>query len=262
MATVTTPDGVSIAITEQGSGPTVLLVHGITESSATWGPVPDLLADAGYRVVSMDLRGHGGSGRADTYDLASMAGDVGAVLADLDAVDALVIGHSLGGAVVSAYAAGGPCRAVVNVDQPLALSGFQEGLRAVEPMLRGTREEFEAVMAGMFEQMRGGLDDATYADVAGSRRLVQDVVLGVWDLVLTASAAELDAVVEGVAGAVTVPYLALHGLDPGPDYAAWLTSLVPSASVEVWDGLGHHPHRAEPQRFVERVRAFDPAVPT
>ena len=85
----------------------------------------------------------------------------------------------------------------------------------------------------------------------------QDVVLGVWDLVFGAPADELDAVVDSIAGAITGPYLSLHGIDPGPDYDGWLTSRIPSATVEVWSDLGHYPHLIEPDRFVARVVEFD-----
>jgi pimeloyl-ACP methyl ester carboxylesterase len=53
-----------------------------------------------------------------------------------------------------------------------------------------------------------------------------------------------------------VPYLSLHGADPGPGYGAWLASAIPGAVTEVWDGLGHWLHRVEPERFLARVRAF------
>jgi pimeloyl-ACP methyl ester carboxylesterase len=262
MASVEAADGTRIDYHVTGDGRPLLLVHGITESSRTWEPLVEPLVGAGYRVLAMDLRGHGTSGRAATYDLGSMAADVGAVLADAgaDSTDgaALLVGHSLGGAVVSAYAAGGTCRGVVNVDQPLALSGFKATLAVLEPMLRGTPEEFDGAISAVFEQMAGPLAGADRARVDGLRRASQEVVLGVWDLVLTASEADLDAVVDQLAGAITVPYLALHGIDPGPDYADWLTARVPGATVEVWADHGHYPHLIDRDRFVERIVAFDP----
>ena len=54
-----------------------------------------------------------------------------------------------------------------------------------------------------------------------------------------------------------VPYLALHGIDPGPDYGAWLRGVIPTATLEVWDGDGHYPHLVEPARFLDRLRAFE-----
>ena len=109
--------GVSIDYFAAGEGRPVVLVHGITESRRAWDPVLAPLIAAGFRVTAIDLRGHGASSSVAPYDLATMAGDLGAVLAQEGIDDALLIGHSLGGAVVSAYAAGGPCRGVINVDQ-------------------------------------------------------------------------------------------------------------------------------------------------
>ena len=252
------PD-VTIDYFAAGSGRPLVLVHGITESRRTWDPLLAPLIAAGYRVTAIDLRGHGDSSRTPPYDLATLAGDLGAVLAHEGLDDALLVGHSLGGAVVSAYAAEGPCRGVVNVDQPLLLAGFKETLGALEPQLRGTPEQFRDAIGAIFGQMAGPLTDAERWRVDHLRNGEQDVVLGVWDLVLTASAADLDALVDGVVGAITVPYLALHGIDPGPDYGAWLGARVPSATYEVWPDHGHYPHLVDPARFVDRVVAFDAA---
>ena len=253
-----TPD-VTIDYFAAGDGPVAALVHGITESRRTWDPLVAPLIEAGYRVVSVDLRGHGDSSRVAPYDLATMAGDVGAVLAAEGVADALMVGHSLGGAVVSAYAAGGPCRGVINVDQPLALAAFKETLGQLEPLLRGSDEEFQGAISAIFDQMAGALVGHERERVDRLRNAEQDVVLGIWELVLTASAEELDATVDAVAGAISAPYLSLHGIDPGPDYATWLTGRIATAEVEVWSDLGHYPHLVEPERFVARVVEFDPA---
>ncbi len=250
------PD-VSIDYFAAGEGRPLALVHGITESRRTWDPLLAPLIAAGYRVIAVDLRGHGGSSRVAPYDLATMAGDLGAVLQAEGADDALLVGHSLGGAVVSAYAAGGPCRGVVNVDQPLALSGFQEVLRDLQPMLEGDAESFQGAISAIFDQMAGPLTGAERWRVDHIRAAEPEVVLGVWDMMFTATAADLDAVVDQLAAAVTVPYLSLHGIDPGPDYAGWLTGKIPSATVEVWADQGHYPHLIEPQRFIDRVVEFD-----
>lgn len=249
--------GVSIDYFAAGDGRPLALVHGITESRRTWDPLLAPLIAAGYRVIAMDLRGHGASSHVAPYDLATMAGDLGAVLRAEGADDALLVGHSLGGAVVSAYAAGGPCRGVVNVDQPLALGDFQAVLGELEPMLKGDESSFQGAIAAVFEQMAGRLDGAERWRVDHIRQADQEVVLGVWDLMFTATRADLDAVVDSLAGAITVPYLSLHGIDPGPDYDAWLTSRIATATVEVWPDLGHYPHLIEQQRFVDRINAFD-----
>ena len=250
------PD-VTIDYFAAGDGPAIVLVHGITESRRAWDPLIAPLIASGHRIVAVDLRGHGSSSKVPPYDLTAMASDLGAVLEAEELADALLVGHSLGGAVVSAYAAGGSCRGVVNVDQPLALSGFKDVLGQLEPMLKGSTEEFQGAISAIFEQMAGPLDGAERWRIDHLRQADQQVVLGVWELVFSATVDELDAVIDSVAAAVTVPYLSLHGIDPGPDYADWLTARIPTAEVEVWADLGHYPHLIEPHRFVDRVVAFD-----
>jgi pimeloyl-ACP methyl ester carboxylesterase len=247
-------DGVEIAYELTGTGPCLVLVHGITQCRQMWDPlIGDLATD--HTVVAIDMRGHGASGRAATYDNRAMADDVAAVVA-VEGLDApLVVGHSMGGIVVTAYAAAHPCRGVLNVDQSLALGDFQELVRAVEPMLRG--DEFDALVASFVDSMQGVLTDAEAERIAGLRQPVQEVVLGVWAPVLELSLEELDALVRALTADVRVPYLSLHGSDPGPDYTSWLQGIIPTSTVEVWEGDGHYPHLVEPARFVERVRAFE-----
>jgi len=249
--------GVSIDYFAAGAGRPLVLVHGITESRRTWDPFIAPLIAAGYRVVAVDLRGHGASSKIGPYDLTTMAADLGAVLRAEQLDDALLVGHSLGGAVVSAYAAGGACRGVVNVDQPLALSAFQAVLRQLRPMLEGDADQFDGAIAAIFDDMAGPLDGAERWRVDHIREPDQSVVLGVWDVVFNSSVEALDAVGDAMAGAIDVPYLSLHGIDPGPDYGDWLTGRVPTASVEIWPDLGHYPHLIEPERFVGRIVEFD-----
>jgi pimeloyl-ACP methyl ester carboxylesterase len=236
-----------------------VLIHGITESRHTWRPLVQRLADDHY-VLLVDLRGHGDSDRSDPYDPLSYAGDVVNTAASLGVEAPLVVGHSLGGVVATAFAAIAPCVGVVNVDQPLRLAAFKDGLMQLEPLLTGSHEQFASAIDMVFGSMVGPLQADEAARVHALRRADQAVVLGTWDSVLHSSAEELDATVAALAGAVTVPYLSLHGIDPGPDYAVWLTGLVPSATVEVWSDHGHYPHLVDQARFLERVRDFETTV--
>jgi pimeloyl-ACP methyl ester carboxylesterase len=255
-ATTVTADGVAIAYDVTGEGPDIVLVHGITDDRATWGSVAELLA-ADHRVIRLDLRGHGDSGDAEDYGALGMAGDVAAVLAAAGARDPVLVGHSLGGFVVSALASQMPVRAVVNVDQPLQMSAFHDGLAPIAPLLRGSDAEFRQALSMVFDVMRSPLDASAQADLDAHRLSArQDVVLGVWEMALSMDGPELDAIVEAVLPTITSPYLALHGDDPGAEYRTWLAGLLPSAHLEVWEGTGHYLHLVDPRRFVERVRAF------
>lgn len=254
MPATTTADGVEIAYDVSGDGPPLVLVHGITESRAAWDPlVPDLAAD--HTVVALDVRGHGESGPAASYDTTAMVADLAAVVDALGLTDPVLVGHSMGGIAVTTYAGVYPCRGVVNVDQSIALGDFQELVRDAEPMLRS--DDFGGVITALFESMQGPLPDAEAARIGALRRPVQEVVLGVWAPLLELSPAELDELVRSLTSMVQVPYLALHGIDPGPDYGHWLEAAIPTATLEVWEDSGHYPHLVHPQRFLDRLRAFE-----
>ena len=254
----TAPDGTTLSWTRRGAGAPVILVHGITERGESWGPVADALATTND-VITVDLRGHGQSGKASDYGLASMTGDVAAVMTDAGVTTPHLIGHSLGGAVVSAAGAVLPVASVINVDQSLNLGGFKEQLGAVEEHLRDAAS-FPFVIEGLFEQLVGtqlGADEQ--ARIGALRSADQEVVLGVWNDILTLSVEEIDAIVEDALQAFAespVPYLSLFGIDPGGDYASWLGARVPGSIVELWADNGHYPHLVAPDRFVARVHEF------
>ena len=192
--------------------------------------MPDLATD--HRVVAVDLRGHGRSSRAEPYDPVSFASDVHQVLDSLGiGPEAVLVGHSLGGVVVTAYAAFYPCRGVINVDQPLDLGGFQGSLQMLAPMLRGDEESFRQAIGIVYDSLRGPLSDEQQARLDGIRHPEQDVVLGIWAPVIDLPPADLDALVQSLGAPVQVPYLAIHGMDPGEAYEAWLRELIPTSTL-------------------------------
>jgi Lysophospholipase len=80
---------------EWGSGDRVaVLIHGIFSSSGNWRTVGPALAERGYRVIAVDLPGHGESPRASAYSLDLLADSV---IETVPARPQLAIGHSLGG---------------------------------------------------------------------------------------------------------------------------------------------------------------------
>jgi non-heme chloroperoxidase len=106
MPYITTTDGTEIYYTEQGSGKPVLLSHGWPLSSDAWQTELKLLADAGFRAIAHDRRGHGRSSK--TYvgnDMDTYARDLAELVEALDLQDLTLIGHSTGGGEVVRYAA-------------------------------------------------------------------------------------------------------------------------------------------------------------
>ena len=94
-----------------GAGPPIVLVHGWLDHAGTWSDVAERLEGA---CVAPDLRGHGRSGwcgPSDTYHVAEYVADLDALVTSLGG-HAHVVGHSLGGAVVSLWAGARPERAL------------------------------------------------------------------------------------------------------------------------------------------------------
>ena len=101
-----------------GRGPAIVLVHGITSTSATWERVMPYLATR-FTVIAPDLLGHGGSAKpSGDYSLGAYASGVRDMMVTLGHERATFVGHSLGGGVVMQLAYQFPerCERLVLVD--------------------------------------------------------------------------------------------------------------------------------------------------
>ena len=106
MPYVTTSDGTEIYYTDQGHGQPIVLSHGWPLSSDAWQLELKLFADAGYRTIAHDRRGHGRSSKTYTgNDMDTYASDLAEVIESLDLHEIIVVGHSTGGGEVVRYAA-------------------------------------------------------------------------------------------------------------------------------------------------------------
>ena len=96
---VTASDGGRLHVVAAGSGPVVLLVHGVTLSSAIWAPLLRELRSH-HRVLAIDLRGHGASvAGSDGMSFERQADDLLEVLDALEVDGATLVGHSMGGMI-------------------------------------------------------------------------------------------------------------------------------------------------------------------
>ena len=102
-ACLETEDGARIYYEDRGEGQPILLVHGWLCSSRFWQRnVPELATR--FRVVTLDLRGHGNSSKALTgHTVRQYARDVRAVIEHLGLRETVLVGWSLGGPVVLSY---------------------------------------------------------------------------------------------------------------------------------------------------------------
>jgi pimeloyl-ACP methyl ester carboxylesterase len=262
------------AFRRMGSGPALLLIHGIGVSSATWLPVLPTLAEH-FTVIAPDLLGHGDSAkpRAD-YAVGAYACGMRDLLSVLDVEQATVIGHSLGGGVAMQFAYQFPERC----SRLLLVSSGGVG-QQVHPALR------------LLASSNGGvlLELATAAPARRMAKRLRSVLprFGGWGMgpdfdrlfdrleslstpdARRAFLRTLRSAVDGRGQVITMldrSYLAA-GLPTwilwgGRDHvipishAARAAEAMPGSRLVFFPEAGHFPHEEEPERFVELVRAF------
>jgi len=256
-----------------GTGPALLLVHGIGDSSETWRPVLDQLAEH-HTVIAPDLLGHGRSDkpRAD-YSVAAYANGMRDLLSVLEVDRVTVVGHSLGGGVAAQFAYQFPERC-----ERLVLVGSGGVGRSVSPLLR------LAAVPGIGLLMPFlGLPPARLASrMAGEllRRLGTPLgrdteeVLRVFDSLPDAEArhAILRTLRSGVdwrGQAITmldraylaegIPTLLVWGERDAiipVGHARLAHAAIPGSRLEIFGDAGHFPHHRDPERFIAVVRDF------
>jgi pimeloyl-ACP methyl ester carboxylesterase len=256
-----------------GSGPLLLLVHGIGDSGATWSAVLPALART-HTVLAPDLLGHGGSDkpRAD-YSVGGFANGLRDLMLLLGHERATLVGHSLGGGVALQFAYQYPerCERLV-----LVASG---GLGTeVTPVLRlaALPGASVAIGASCHAPVRGPV--LALARLLGRLGLVEpadvEEAASVWaglsdPSTRAAFLRTLRSVVDVRGQAVTsrdrlyltraVPTLMLWGArDPvlPVAHAAAAAASLPDVELRVLARAGHVPHHTDPEQFVRVVLDF------
>lgn len=122
-------DGHRINVRTTGAGPMVLLCHGFPESWYSWRHQIAPLAEAGYQVVVMDMRGYGRSSKPTdyaSYRITELVRDCVGVVQGLGASEAVIIGHDWGAPVAwtAAWTRPDVFRAVVGMSVPFGGRGL------------------------------------------------------------------------------------------------------------------------------------------
>jgi len=266
-----------------GSGPAILLIHGIGDNSTTWDTVQSKLAQR-FTVIAPDLLGHGKSDkpRAD-YSVAAYANGMRDLLSVLDIEHVTVVGHSLGGGVAMQFAyqfpqlverlilvgAGGVTK---DVNIALRIASVPMGSEALA-LLR-----LPMVLPAL--QVIGRVGGALFGSTGVGRDL-PEVVRILADLpeptASSAFARTLRAVVDWRGQVVTmldrcyltesVPVQLIWGSRDSVipvEHAKMAHSAMPGSQLEIFEGSGHFPFHDDPDRFVELVEKFidstEPAV--
>jgi pimeloyl-ACP methyl ester carboxylesterase len=143
-------DAGSIHYEDQGHGPlTLVFVHGWLGNCRWWDAQRDAFQDQ-YRVICLDLGGHGQSGRnRKHYSVEAYAQDISAVIRDAQAKDVILVGHSMSGSnVVEAFRANRDrVVGIVLVDTLQDLDQMM-GYEQAKPFLDLIRNDFEDLILG------------------------------------------------------------------------------------------------------------------
>jgi 3-oxoadipate enol-lactonase len=260
--TVAEREGVRVAYQSEGSGPPLLLIHGLGYDRAGWGPLPQLLAGR-FSVLRFDNRGLGESDvPPGPYSVAELAGDAAAVLDAEGIPRAHVVGTSLGGMIAQELALAHPARVdrlVLACTTPGGATAFPTPERTVRAL-----GEFPAMPLeqGLRLLVENALSDRT---LAARPRLVEEIhayrlahrpPLAGWQA-QAAAAAEFDAAAR--LEQISAPTLVLHGTaDNVVDVrnGEALAQGIPGARLELFEGCGHLFFWEEPERFARSLGDF------
>lgn len=263
-------NGQDVAYQASGTGPVLLLVHGMAGSSTTWARVIPALSGR-CTVVAPDLLGHGESAKPrGEYSLGSHADVLRDLMNGLGLDRATLVGQSFGGGVVMQMAYQYPerCERLVLVD-----SG---GLgREVHPLLRAlaipaAEQIFPLVCNPGLRAVAGRI--ATWFGRSGSPASQE-----MWRSYASLADADarwaffrtLRAVVEPSGQAVSaanrlylsaqLPTLIVWGArDPfiPVRHARAAHAAIPGSRLEIFDDVGHYPHCEAPERFAKVLLQF------
>jgi len=249
-------DGVSVDYVEAGEGIPVLYVHGNTGSLRWWERVMVL---PGARTVALDLPNFGGSGPlSGEISIERYADAVAAFIAAMGLDRPVLVGHSLGGAVVLSLTARWPAlaRGLVLVDSAPP-SGFrtpEERHPAIETM-RTNPQVLAAALRAVVPTLK---DEAFFAAlVEDARRMAAPAWIG-----NAVALGKLD--LGGALGAFTAPVLVIHGgkdVIISAEMAAQTARAFPEARLVEIGEVGHSVIVEDPARFLALMRDFLSSLP-
>jgi pimeloyl-ACP methyl ester carboxylesterase len=250
---------VRIAWESRGSGPPLLLIHGLGYARWGWEPVADRLAGR-FRVLLFDNRGIGESEvPPGPYTAAAMAEDAVQVLDEAGVDRAHVMGTSLGGMVAQELALASPERVdrlVLACTTPGGAGAFPFPQRTLALIAEVPSLAPEVALRRFVEN---ALADDAPEELVGriyAHRLASPPDPAGWQA-QAAAAAGFDALDR--IGGIRAPTLVLHGTDDGVvDFrnAALLAERIPDARARPFPGCGHLFFWEEPDGFVEAVEEF------
>lgn len=252
-------EGRAVHLLDSGSGPPLVLLHGLGGSAFAWLPVLDGLAKH-FRVIVPDLLGFGYSEKPEAdYSLEFLAGFLADLLGALGYDRVSLAGNSLGGAVALRFALDHP----EQVERLVLADGAALG-REVNPELAGflmsppEAGDVERMLSLLFHDQRL-VTVPVVAETYRQRRL-PGAMRAIRTAVQTLTAPDGQAVVfDTELEKVSAPVLVIWGREDRIvplHHGEQAVARIPDARLVVIEECGHCPQVEQPRRFLEQVRPF------
>jgi pimeloyl-ACP methyl ester carboxylesterase len=269
--------GHRVSYRRAGSGPLLVLLHGIAGNSATWDEVIPALSRS-HTVIAPDLLGHGASGKPQgDYSLGAYANAVRDLLEALGQERGTMVGHSLGGGVTMQFAyqfpercerlvlvsSGGLGREVHALLRAAALPGAEVVLPWLCVIGRHSVGRVVHALSGLGLRASADLEETWRSFVSledpEARRAFLHTVRGIIDL----SGQRVNAN-DRLYLAADLPTLIIWGeLDPliPVRHALEAHERIAGSRLELFPGAGHFPHLDDPARFAKTLLDFVQTTP-
>lgn len=261
-------NGRRVQIRDAGSGPAVVMIHGLSGQMQNFARLWPLLRD--HRVVTMDRAGAGRSGPAAPHgaSLRAQAAGVAAVMEELGTGPAILVGHSLGGAVVLQLAADRPdlVAGVVTLGaltRPVheRLSGATMALATVPPAREVAAYLLTAPLLPVVGPWMLWLSFAPEPMPPGFLRW-GGALLATQPRAVAGVMRDIEVVAQGIGAlqprlpGLRMPVTALHGAQDhvlSPDHARHLAAAVPQTDLRIVPG-GHMLPVTQPELVAQPIR--------
>ncbi len=244
-------DGLTLAVDSFGPlrGPPVLFLHGGGQSRSAWRGGAHAVAAAGYRALSLDLRGHGHSGWSPDgdYFFTTYARDLAAVIPQLGG-NAALVGASLGGRVALMAAARWPDLVAAVALADVAPRIDESATGEMRAFFRSARKGFDSLeeAAAMLATLRETRTNQPLEKLRPLLREEEGRLYWRWDPAFAderfiGAPEELD-MLENAARGVVAPMImirAQHSTVVHPEHLAQFHALVPHSEVAEAPGIGH-----------------------
>jgi len=265
---ITAPDGVKLAVQESGNpdGLPIVFIHGLLGSHLNWEKqISDAQLQQRYRLITFDMRGHGLSDKPEQEsayrDGKRWADDLRAVINQSHANKPLLVGWSLGGAVITNYLA-------AYSDGNISGAIYVDGVVELNPTLIPAHDVYGAMTASDLKTHLDGerafLQLCFYQqpDRTTFERLLANAALAAWPMQRAVPTMTI-ALEKGVKN-VRVPLLFIYGehdalVNPAASLAR-VKRINSRIQTQMFADSGHAPFIEEPARFNRTLATFASAL--